>query len=157
MCAVWNFKRGFFSHTHRSWHLLQAATLCLISLPPPPCPRWPLPLLRRPIYPHRHIRTSAPLATTTLTPQWTASIAVYWAIVGPPPPPAAWTHSVTTTRRPLILIRTIITLVGVVVVVVVGGSSTMPQLMSIREVEALGTPTASPILRPASGCFVGGT
>ena len=38
-----------------------------------------------------------------------------------------------------------------------GGSSAMPQLMSIREVEALGTPTASPILRPASGRFVGGT
>ena len=38
-----------------------------------------------------------------------------------------------------------------------GGSSAMPQLMSIREVEVLGTPTASPILRPASGRFVGGT
>ena len=38
-----------------------------------------------------------------------------------------------------------------------GGSSAMPQLMSIHEVEALGMPTASPILRPASGRFVGGT
>ena len=39
-----------------------------------------------------------------------------------------------------------------------GGSVTSmtPQLVSIREVDTHGTPTASPILRPASGRFVGG-
>ncbi|XP_003385363.1 PREDICTED: transmembrane and coiled-coil domains protein 1-like [Amphimedon queenslandica] len=39
-----------------------------------------------------------------------------------------------------------------------GGSVTSmtPQLVSIREVETHGTPTASPIMRPASGRFVGG-
>ena len=35
-------------------------------------------------------------------------------------------------------------------------TSILPPLMSIQEVETMGTPTSSPLMRPASGRFVGG-